>query len=358
MKKRIVLIVCIFIFSLFILNARVSPKSTLDQTPFAQPSLEVSVTPAPSKTSRLLFVPYWSFAKGQIQEEDIDTLIYFGIAPNMQGIDKGEAGYKALPKFIQASDKNINKLLAVRMLNEKVTFPVLKDTTQQKKIAKESIAVAKENGFSGIVLDLELISLPFASITQQITDFVEVFSREAKKEKLSFSLLLYGDTFYRIRPFDVIAVSQSTDMILVMAYDFHKANGDPGPNFPLLGKEIYGYDLSVMTSDYLNFIPKEKLGIVSGMFGYDWIINEHGKGVGQAKAITIHEAEQLFYPCYLRNCIVTEDKKSSAIKATYIDAQGSQHVVWFDNRESVKEKEAYLKEKGINSFGYWAYSYY
>src|SRR5207249_3980016 len=123
----------------------------------------------------------------------------------------------------------------------------------QEKVITQAIKLSKDNSFKGIVLDLEITAIPFDSLIKQVNIFTNSFYKAAKKNALSFSITLYGDTFYRIRPFDVKTLVQNSNNIMIMAYDFHKVKGNPGPNFPLNGKETYGYDLQKMTDDFLQF---------------------------------------------------------------------------------------------------------
>jgi spore germination protein YaaH len=56
--------------------------------------------------------------------------------------------------------------------------------------------------------------------------------------------------------------------------------------------------------------------------------------------------------------LITRDPKSAETKITYTDADKKQHVVWFEDMESVAAKEAYLKTRGISKVSFWAYSYF
>ncbi len=145
---------------------------------------------------------------------------------------------------------------------------------------------------------MEVNGLPFDSLLKQINSYVADFAKEAKGNNLSFSMTMYGDTFYRLRPFDVKTLAKSVDMIYVMAYDFHKSGGNPGPNFPLYGKETYGYDFQTMTEDFLKIVPKEKLSIIFGMFGYDWVVGEKGTAVQNGEAISTGKVAAT----YLQKC--------------------------------------------------------
>ena len=85
---------------------------------------------------------------------------------------------------------------------------------------------------------------------------------------------------------------------MIMAYDFHKVKGNPGPNFPLNGKETYGYDLQKMTDDFLQFVPPEKLTIIFGLFGYDWVIDDKNNALQSGEALSYLQIKQKFLVLY------------------------------------------------------------
>ncbi len=338
-------------------DAIVSPTSEVQKTN-NEPARQRLSPQATAGGKKFLFVPYWGQTAEKIPDLYGNTLIYFGIAPNSSGIDTKDDGYLGLARF-EAISKGRETLLTLRMVDKDINFLILKDKKLQEKIIADTTKIARQYGFSGIVLDLEISSLPFAIVTDQMDNFAQDFSKAAKKEHLTFSMMFFGDTFYRIRPYDTLVLRQYLDMVFVMAYDFSKAKGDPGPNFPFGGKETYGYDFTVMVNDFLNIVPKEKLVIVFGMFGYDWTVDDQNKSIKQAQAQTLTVAKKQFIEqCLLKNCSVRRDEQSSETTVMYIDKEGNNHTVWFEDEESVAKKREFLKEKGIKSVGYWAYSYY
>lgn len=358
MKK--VLGVCVVL--LLILIAATVLHSAEQDTQTVPSTLKI-VTPTPSVTShasRSLFVPYWSLRNESIDASLYDQLIYFGITTNTNGIDTKEKGYQELPQFFKVSDTKIKKILTLRMITQDTNFTILKNKQLQKHIIDQTITVAKTNRFDGILVDLEVSSFPFQSVVSDIDDFVNAFHSSAQQKKLQFDLALFGDTFYRIRPYDLPELAKQSDMIYIMSYDFHKAGGAPGPNFPLSGQKQYGYDFKTMVTDFLNFVPKEKLAIVFGMFGYDWLVDDAGKAANTAKSRSLLEMQQLFInSCLFSRCSVLRDSSQSAeMHVTYTDNDGGLHDVWFEDQASVTKKEMYLKQKGITSFAFWAYSYF
>lgn len=335
------------------------PKT--DRTVPSQP--KATDIPASSQSpiqtpTKAIFVPYWSFTS-VINANEFDQVFYFGIAVNETGINTQEKGYTKLAQFASAIPKEKETILVVRMINQENNFSVLKNEKVQKDIVNQTLLLANKYDFDGIALDLEVSSLPFESITKQINTFTKLFYGSAKKESLQFDVLLYGDTFAKIRPYDVSVLRNYADHILLMAYDFHKAGSDPGPNFPFGGKDRYGYDFQTMTTDFLNLVPKEKLGVVFGMFGYDWTVDDQGESVGQAVSLSLNQAQRRFVNgCQFAQCSLKRDETSAETKVEYVDQKGQKHVVWFEDEESVAKKQEFLKQKGITNVSFWAYSYF
>lgn len=330
----------------------------------------LSSQPAPSVTSVLqnpeeekiksyIFVPYWTIEKEKIAAGGQDGLVYFGVKPTIRGIDTTDDGYKKISVFNSLVSPKVRKYMAIRLLDSTVNFKILEDTASQELVIQETIALAKEHAFDGILLDLEVSSLPFESVIKHINSLTYRFYIRAKANNLVLYTALFGDAFYRVRPYDVGAISQNADRIFVMAYDFHKAGGNPGPNFPLHGKAEYGYDYEQMIDDYTKSAAREKLTIVFGMFGYDWLVSEKKQPEKKGESLSFLQIKQKFIDrCVIIDCAINRDEKSSETKLDYTDSNNNKHIVWFEDEESAKKKKEYLQKRGITSTAFWAYSYY
>lgn len=318
----------------------------------AKPTPSTAILPQRSS----IFIPYWSLGNGLPAE--YDRLIYFGITPSATGIARNEVGYTNLTTFTSQVPQDVDTLLTLRMLNNELNFKVLDNRNLQRKIIEETVALAKEHGFKGVVLDLELKALPFESLMTQINTFVADLNTAAEKEGLSLSVMQYGDTFYRVRPFNVSEIAKHSDEIMIMAYDFHKSGGStPGPNFPLYGSETYGYDYTLMTEGFLKAVPAHKLTVVFGYFGYDWPTDEKGVAVNAGAPFSYNEiAQQYLSGCDV--CTIKRDALSGETKVTYTSGDTIPHVVWFEDEVSIQKKKEFLQSKGVTSYSYWAYSYF
>lgn len=361
MKRSLIIIwIVIIIFGGFgiwkLLNTRAEPPQVPNQenntasTPISYAPVNVS------RQTKALFVPYWSLTGSEKPDNSYTSLLYFGVETTSQGVNKNESGYKNLQNFDRIAQSVKNKLLVVRMLDNKENDLILGNSKIQTYIIDQSIDIAKQNKFNGLVIDLELSALPFDSLVQQINSFNDRFRQITKKNKLSYGIMMYGDVFYRARPFDMKYLSGISDQIYVMAYDLHKANGDPGPNFPMYNSD---YDLEKMINSFLTVTAPDKLTVVWGLFGYDWQVNETGIATLTAQSLSFLQIKRKFLTkCDFSVCVISRDKDSAETVIHYQDNENSKHVVWFDDLQSVKQKQTFLLSKGISHFGYWAWSYF
>jgi len=318
-------------------------------------TVQSATTQKISPSESYIIVPYWTLPKDETGT-GYNTFLYFGIAASKNGIDENDPGFKNLSTF-KAFVNGKNSYLIVRMLGSSENLEILKQKEIQNKIIDGSVDIAKTYNFSGIVLDFETQGLPFDDLLQKITSFHALFQSKAHTGNLSFGTFIYGDVFYRVRPYDVEKISKVTDRIYIMTYDLSKAKGDPGPNFPLDGKEQYGYDFKTMVSDFLKVVPSEKLTFIFGMFGYDWNIDEKGRTKGTAEAKSTLMFEKFMTDCINKNACTAENNKSYGMKISY-KKDNEDHQVWFETYTSVKEKESYLSSQNLRSIGFWAYSYF
>jgi spore germination protein YaaH len=319
-------------------------------------------TPTPDvstvKETNSIFVPYWTLKTEATDSAKYDRYIYFGVVPTKDGINKKEEGSLAVDTFVDLIPDTKERLLTIRMIDNKNNFAILEDDAAQKKVIKDSIALAKAKGFNGIVLDLEVSAIPFDSLVKQITTFNTRFAKQTKQNGLSYSIALYGDVFYRARPFDVKNLAKQADHVLIMAYDLSKAKGDPGPNFPLHGRKTYGYDLERMIDQYLEVVPAKKLTVIFGLFGYDWVVNGQGSALQQGKSLSTHDIETKYVDnCISKNCLATRDSDATETEIHYGDRSGN-HIIWYEDSVSVDAKKEFLKQRGVTSFSFWAYSYF
>lgn len=336
---------------------------------YAKPEVETSKnTPVQAITPTLainkqkvektyVFVPYWSFTR-TITADSEHSLLYFGIGVDENGINKKDQGYAKLDDFVRLTPKAGEKILSIRMTDKNINAQILKNIAVQEEIINDAVALAKEYGFDGILLDYETSAFAFESTTNNISSFHQLFSKRVKDNTLLFYVTLYGDTYFQSRPFDVGKIGRMADRVIIMAYDFSKSRGNPGPNFPLIDRGSYGYSFQKMIEDYQADVENSKIVVAFGFFGYDWEVNDKGESVTNGIPLSSNEIQREFVDkCSYDSCEVVRDPQTMEPYIKYV--KGSEnHIIWYEDEVSVVRKNQYLKERGILETAIWAYSYY
>jgi spore germination protein YaaH len=363
MTPKVVIIGMVVLLSVFFFfRTPAEPSDTLSNgTPTRAPkpdtgAVESSESTPATRTSTSVFIPYWADLSEPIA--GFDRLYYFGIVPTVDGIDRSEAGYAAIPSFVSAAG-NTEKWLTIRMVERETNAEILSTAASWQKIVDDTLSIRNANGFTGVVLNLEVGLLALDLTEKDITEFTRFFSEQMAAADVPFAITAYGDSFFRKRPYNFEQLAPLADHIIVMTYDFHKSFGLPGPNFPLNGKEKYRYDLASMIDDYLKYIPPEKITIVLGRYGYEWIVDDQNRPLKAATAITENQVESRHLPdCSQPKCTIERDSESSELTIRFAGESGRTHVIWLDDETSTREKIEYLNSRGIGDTGFWAYSFF
>lgn len=310
----------------------------------------------PQKEESYIFVPHWTFSENLVTQK-YSSIIYFGISINELGIDRNEKGYEKLISFSDLVEDGKSRYLTLRIIGDDADNDFLENINLQKKIGAEAAELSKEYKFDGVVVDFETSAFGFSSTEGRITQMYRNLQQEIKKNNLEFLVTIFGDSYYRARPYNIKEIGKISDGLVIMAYDFHKARLNPGPNFPLSSKDKYGYSLQTMIKDFEKDVAFEKIIIALGYFGYDWKM-ENGLSVGMAEPLSLNQINSRFIEkCEFRNCKVEKNSDSESV-IRYEDTEGFSHEVWFENIESANKKIEFLNSIGINQIAFWAYSYY
>ncbi len=358
--KRFLIFLLILFVSVFIFVRVIRNQVRHD---LLQPVIQPALTPSPTvvidklnSTNTSVFVPSWT--TDAITNTTYDQYIYFGITPTKDGIDE-DAADKNIADFQKSLPDGKKSLLTLSLQNTDINAAILQNKTLQQKVITQTLALAKQNGFSGVVLDLEMGGIPFDALVDEINGFTKSFNQAAKAQQLSFAQTLYGDSFYRLRPFDIKTIALNADSVMIMAYDFHKSRSNPGPNFPLRGQDVYGYDMTKMADDFLQVVPNKKITVIFGLFGYDWPVDDKGNATGTGVPVTdIQINDKFLTNCAFKECHWNRDSVSGETVIHYTTDSGQKHIVWFEDMQSATAKEQYLKKRGIGNFSFWANSYF
>ncbi len=375
--KKSLLIFCLIALFIAIKHFSFSPNKPVIQeqkqgSTEAQKSQSVPTENYPEYTGQMqlhVFVPYWrlsgTFDPPSIPQSSLNTLMYFAVHTLEDGsIDQSDQGYAQIGTFMtRTQESQAHKVLTLSMHDESISSKILEDDTLHTILASNLSSLAIQHGFDGIVLDLEYAALPTQEVIRDISSLTQTLSNTARSHDLSFSIAIYGDTYYRSRPYDIGTLAPLVDYIYIMAYDFHKSYGQPGPNFPLSssgqGKASYPYSLENALTDFLQDSQPEQLIPTYGLYGYDWSVDDQNRPAKQAAAQTLNQIEAKYLPtCPETNCLITRDPVSTEMSITFTDSGNQKHTIWYEDLNSLKQKVQKSRSFSIRNSAIWAAGYF
>src|SRR5699024_5958325 len=143
---------------------------------------------------------------------------------------------------------------------------------------------------------------------------------------------------------DYAAHGEIADFSVLMTYEWGYSAGPPLPVSPINEVEkVLTYALSVM--------PQDKILMGQNLYGYDWTL-PFVQGESFARALSPQQAVQLARE---QGAEIEYDDTSQAPFFHYIDAEGSEHIVWFEDARSIQAKFDLIKRLGLRGIAYWKF---
>lgn len=329
------------------------------------------------------FLPYWMLKNHQyIRYDLLTTIAYFGLHIDGQGEfvktnDDGnsELGWlnwqknNQLDQIIkEAKGKKVRVALTVVAQDNAVLEDFLNCRPCWDTLITNSLLELKKKNISDLNLDFEYQGVPEEALRDQYSEFVKRVTQKVHEEipNSQVSVDTYAEAAYKTKLHDIKALADASDILFIMAYDFHRLTGNKtGPIAPLKGApDKYKYDLTLMLRDYLRFAPKEKLIMGVAYYGYDWLTEDEKLG---SFRIPGNENIGFSHVSYYGECEYHEENKREQ-KRWDEDAQApwfyyydNDHQVFrqchYENKQALAAKYDFIIDNNLRGVGIWALGY-
>ncbi|WP_297513154.1 glycosyltransferase [uncultured Caulobacter sp.] len=189
---------------------------------------------------------------------------------------------------------------------------LLADPAARAKLIDNLSRLAAQHGYGGYVFDFENLSAKGLAAYPKFLDEARAAFKDTGREA------------WVTAPFDeegwpLKRLQDSSDALVLMAYDQHYALGDPGPN---AGQDWYQSELGKRFAHQLD--PARTI-LALGAYGYDWTLKPDGSRASGSPA-TFHEAMRNAQDA---SATIRMDADALNPTYTYTDDNGDNHVVWF-----------------------------
>jgi cellulose synthase/poly-beta-1,6-N-acetylglucosamine synthase-like glycosyltransferase/peptidoglycan/xylan/chitin deacetylase (PgdA/CDA1 family)/spore germination protein YaaH len=203
--------------------------------------------------------------------------------------------------------------------------------------------------YRGLSLDLE--SLPDDANPAYIT-----FIKELYADMHPRNLRLYVTTSAGTDNQILKAIAENSDGIVLMNYDEHEVESDPGP---IASQDWFVANLNRVLKD----VPKEKLMCALGNYGYDWTLSippepKRGHARKKSKPEILNTEDLPVADAWQRaadaDADLDLDYNSLNPHFEYIDEDNNQrHVVWFLDGVTMLNELRAARELGLQTFALW-----
>ncbi|MCR3760864.1 glycoside hydrolase family 18 protein [Clostridium felsineum] len=251
----------------------------------------------------------------------------------------------------QAKKAGVNPMLSVTNItgttgsnfNSELISNILNSETLENTLINNILSLIRSKGYYGVIVDFERIPPKdrenynnfLRKLTERLHPDYKVATALAPKTYDIKEGSWHGAHDYK-------AHGEIVDFVIIMTYEWGWSGGPPLAVAPIDQVEkVIRYAVSV--------IPPSKIMMGIPLYGYDWTLPYIPKGEF-AETIGNDEAIERARKYGAR---IKYDIKSQSPYYNYVDAEGRQHVVWFEDARSVEEKYKLVFRYKLKGVSYW-----
>jgi spore germination protein len=224
-----------------------------------------------------------------------------------------------------------------------IAHSVLTGSGPQAALIDNVCAVMKDKGYYYLNIDFEYV---YPDDRQSYDNFLgriaarlhplgcKVTTAVAPKLTAGQKGLLYEAHDYPVH-------GATADRVILMTYEWGYLSGPPQAVAPLdQVKKVLDYAVTV--------IPRGKILLGIPNYGYDWALPY----IRGTKAQTFSNQEAVAR-AVRNNAQIKYDETAQSPYYNYYDADGRQHIVWFEDARSISRKLMLITEYGLAGASYW-----
>mgnify|MGYP002772156787 FL=1 len=291
----------------------------------------------------------YSFIKEAVLEETllyIDELLPFSYGYNEDGsliAMNDDRLLSEADRFGRRKRMVITPLDRNERFNNQLVIRLLESSVIQDTLLANILNVMREKGYQALDIDFEFIP---AAYREAYVAFIQKTTKILHDSGFEVSVavppkiaddqpgLLYEGIDYE-------GIGRAADTVFLMTYEWGYKYGPPMAVAPVPNvRRVLDYAVSV--------IPNDKIYMGIPNYAYDWPL-PFERNVTEAETIGNVEAVRRAYQ-YRTEILYDETARAPYY---YYTKDGIQHVVWFEDVRSIREKYNLIAEYGFRGAGYW-----
>lgn len=217
---------------------------------------------------------------------------------------------------------------------------ILADPVRRASAVRSIAQLGDSSYYAGLTLDFEGVDgTDRGNLTRFIDDLAGSLHARGKRLVVALPAKTSDSTAGWGGAYDYPTVGQVADRVILMAYAYRTAaTSQPGPISPLPWiEDVAQYALST--------IPRDKLILGIGVWGYDWNLSAPGHASALRYDQTIERMSA--FPGQ-----ASFDLADASAEYSYIQ-NGQNHEIWFENAASIQQKLAVATRDDIAGVAIW-----
>lgn len=321
------------------------------------------------------FLPFWNrSALHDLHYDLLTQVIFFALQIDPDGSLKKrmsdgtrEPGWSTYQSQVfgafarQAKSSGARVLISIQALDQETIEAVVNDPQRRSRVIQQVVGVIEQKNLDGVNIDFEYAGIPSPQTAKNFTQFVKEFDNALSRlnPNLLVSVDIYADAMRRPRLWDVPAIAELVDQVIIMAYDFHRPSSPvAGPIAPLRGAPLFwDNDIVTLLTEMSAQIPLTKLILGVAYYGYEWRTT----------------SEELYAPTYPKSGSLATYKRIASIidqkrpqlfwdetslsPVAIYQEQGEIRQIYYENETSLGIKYDFVNESGLAGIAIWALGY-
>jgi len=265
-----------------------------------------------------MVMPEWFFI-----DPNTDT-VYTKIDTAALGLMKSK-NVNILPIINNTNSKN-----GVGEFDGKILHRIIHDEQKKERLINDIVRLLKQNKLQGINIDFE-------DFIEKSDEPITKFQKELFEKLHSNGLLVTQDIMPDDDDFDVKALANYNDYIILMAYDEHFATSKPGS----ISSQQF---IEKVLDDAAKDIPSEKIILAFAGYGYDWQDGVEATNLTYQQALV--NAKQY-------NSVIDFDNDTYNNHYVYKDPKQINHDVYFTDAASNFNTIRFADQYGTAGTALW-----
>lgn len=322
------------------------------------------------------FLPYWNAYDVALQPE-VTHLGYFGLdlAANGTLITRDEEGQA--PGFTALQSEELLELandiesrggrmeLVVTQFYGEDTVAFLQSEKAQTTFLEMLDTIILAYPVTGLNIDIEPSGIEFTpELRDQFTAFVTRVRQHltTKYDNIPLSVDVYASASNNNQLWDIPAVAEQVDYIVIMAYDYHRRSSQQaGPVAPIFsGDDMWSEDINKHLKGFLTHAPAEKFLLGIPFYGYGWQTTDRSATAltypESGFTATLERVQEILANQKTNGVVEHWNDHALAPYLSYIEA-GETYIVYYENPRSVAYKLDLVRELGLSGIAIWALGY-